>query len=138
MFTHRLPANNKIFQVIFSDYSKNHFLKKFKKKYPGRQWPLTEESIKQDLSRINFNDIQSSQQIDELWSDDKLWVFKYDFRVAGTKESTKSSGNRLVGIIDLATNLITIIVIYHKTDLPGNIGETQYINKLIDKQLSLI
>lgn len=133
MFTHRLPASDKIFQVEFSGYSKHHFLKKFKKKHPGKQWLLTEESIKQDLSRINFNDLQLSQQVDELWNDGKLWVFKYDFRVAGTKESTKSSGNRLVGIIDLAQNLITIIVIYHKTDLPGNISETQYINGIVNE-----
>lgn len=133
MFTHRLPASDKIFQVEFSGYSKHHFLKKFKKKYPGKQWLLTEESIKQDLSRINFNDLQLSQQVDELWNDGKLWVFKYDFRVAGTKESTKSSGNRLVGIINLAQNLITIIVIYHKTYLPGNISETQYINGIVNE-----
>ena len=133
MFTHRLPASDKIFQVEFSGYSKHHFLKQFKKKYPGKQWFLTEESIKQDLSRINFNDLQLSQQVDELWNDGKLWVFKYDFRVAGTKKSTKSSGNRLVGIIDLAQNLITIIVIYYKTDLPGNISETQYINGIVNE-----
>lgn len=133
MFMHRLPTSNKIFQVYFSDYSKNHFLKKFKKKYPGKQWQLTEESIRQDLSRINFSDLQTSQQIDELWWDKTIWTFKYDFRIAGTKESTKSSGNRLVGVIDVKKNLIEIVVIYNKTDLPSNVSETQYIRKIAGK-----
>lgn len=133
MFMHRLPTSNKIFQVYFSDYSKNHFLKKFKKKYPGKQWQLTEESIRQDLSRINFSDLQTSQQIDELWWDKTIWTFKYDFRIAGTKESTKSSGNRLVGVIDVKKNLIEIVIIYNKTDLPSNVSETQYIRKIAGK-----
>ena len=133
MFMRRLPTSNKIFQVYFSDYSKNHFFKKFKKKYPGKQWQLTEESIRQDLSRINFSDLQTSQQIDELWWDKTIWTFKYDFRIAGTKESTKSSGNRLVGVIDVKKNLIEIVVIYNKTDLPSNVSETQYIRKIAGK-----
>jgi len=136
MFTHRIFNDNNLFTVEFSNYSKSHYLKKFEKEYKGKQWNITVESIIQDLARLKTSnsDLQKTQQVDELWHKDNYWIFKYDFRVAQTKESTKSSGNRCVAFLDNEENKTIILLIYGKDDLPKNIGEQVFIEQTLDKE----
>ncbi|MBR3594664.1 hypothetical protein IKL45_00275 [Candidatus Saccharibacteria bacterium] len=136
MFTHLLPNSDSLLRVTFSDFAKKHFLKSFQKRYKGKQWELTEESIKQDLARLRIgsNTIQETQQIDELYHEGEYWIAKYDFRIAGTKQSTKTSGNRCIIFIDNGKNRCEILLIYSKTDLPANKKETQYINDILEKE----
>ena len=136
MFTHLLINDNNLFTVKFSDYAKSHFLKRFQKDYRGKQWDITVESIFQDMARIKTgdSDLQRTGQVDELWHKDCYWIFKYDFRVAQTKESTKSSGNRCVAFLDNAENKIEILVIFGKGDLPKNTGEQAFIEQTLIKE----
>lgn len=133
MFTHHLTKDNQLYGVIFSEYAKTHFLKEFKKKYKGKVWDYTELSLRQDLSRLSMenNKTQYSSQVDELKYKNPFYIVKYDFKIAGTKESTKTSGNRCICHIDSITKIITILLIYNKNDLPKNQGETEYIFKTI-------
>ena len=135
MFTHLLPYDNKLFVVQFSDYARHHFLKRFEKDYKGKQWNVTVESILQDMARIKVcdSDLQKTQQVDELWHKGSYWVFKYDFRVAQTRDSTKSSGNRCVAFLDNAVDKIEILMIYGKGDLPKNIGEQAFIEQTLNE-----
>jgi hypothetical protein len=137
MFTHLLFNDDNLFAVSFSDYAKRHYQKRFEREYRGRQWDVTVESIQQDMARIKTSDsdLQKTQQVDELWQKDNYWIFKYDFRIAQTKESTKSSGNRCIAFLDNAAHKITILVIYGKGDLPKNIGEQAFIEQTLDKEL---
>ena len=136
MFTRQILNDNSLFTVRFSDYARHHYLKRFETDYKGRQWDLTVESIFQDLARLKTSDsdLQKTQQVDELWQKDHYWMFKYDFRVAQTKESTKSSGNRCVAFLDNAANKIRILLIYGKGDLPKNIGEQAFIEQTLNKE----
>lgn len=136
MFTHLLNSLDEIFGVCFSDYAKKHFLKRFQKDYKGKIWYYTEESIFQDLSRLGIsnNTTQRSSQIDELKYKDNHWLAKYDFRIAGSKQSTKDSGNRCIVHINGDKQLITILLIYNKNDLPKNKAETAYIYDTIRKE----
>jgi hypothetical protein len=122
--------------VKFSDYSRQHYLKRFEKDYKGSQWNVTVESIFQDMARLRVSDMQKTQQVDELWHKDDYWIFKYDFRVAQTKESTKSSGNRCVAFLDNTNNRITVLIIFGKGDLPKNTGEQAFIKKTLNKEFS--
>ena len=138
MFTHRIFNDSRLFTVEFDDYAKRHYLKRFEKEYKGRQWDITVESIIQDLARMKTSDsdLHKTQQADELWHKDRYWIFKYAFRVALTKESTKSSGNRCIVFLDNATNRITILMIYGKGDLPKNISEQAYIEQTLEQELT--
>ena len=133
MFTHQLPNSEKTFSIKYSKYAENHFLNKFQKKYQGKIWEYTENSIKQDLSRLRMknNTTQFTQQIDELKYVDDKWIAKYDFKIAGTKVSTKDSGNRCVVFIDNKRDYMEILLIYHKDDIPKNKAETRYIMDVI-------
>ena len=133
MFTHQLIKDNTLFRVSFDDFAKRHYIKRFKKDYKEKQWDITVDSILQDLARIKTkdSDLQMTQQVDELWHKNAYWIFKYDFRVAQTNESPKSSGNRCVAFLDNNANKIIILLIYGKSDLPKNIGEQVYIEKVL-------
>ena len=134
MFTHPLVKDNVLFTVKFSDYSKHHYLKRFEKDYRGRQWDVTVESIFQDMARLKISNLQKTQQVDELWHKGNFWIFKYDFRVAQTKESTKSSGNRCIAFLDSEINKIIILIIFGKGDLPKSIGEQAFIEQTLNKE----
>ena len=136
MFTHPLFNDGNLFTVEFSDYAKHHYLKRFEKAYKGRQWDITVESILQDMARIKTSDsdLQKTQQVDELWHKDDYWIFKYDFRVAQTKDSTKASGNRCVAFLDNAAGKIEILMIFGKGDLPKNIGEQAFIEQTLKEK----
>jgi len=133
MFTHLLFNDKNLFIVEFSDYAKHHYLKRFEKDYKGKQWDITKESILQDMARMKISDLQKTQQVDELWYKYGYWIFKYDFRVAQTKDSTKASGNRCVAFLDNAANRIEILLIFSKGDLPKNIGEQAFIEQTLSK-----
>jgi hypothetical protein len=135
VFTHLLVNDNNLFTVEFSDYAKRHYLKRFEKDYKGRQWEVTLESILQDMARMKTSDsdLQRTGQVDELWHKDSYWIFKYDFRVAQTKESTKSSGNRCIAFLDISSNKIEILMIFGKGDLPKNKGEQAFIKQTLDE-----
>ena len=142
MFTHLIVHDNRLIRVAFSEFAKRHFLKNFEKKYRGRQWEVTVESILEDIGRIKMqgNKLEMTQQVDELWYKDGRWIFKYDFAVAQTRKSAKSSGNRCVVFLDSNCNEAEILVIYHKDDLPKNMGEQAWIkstliNTFSDKML---
>lgn len=133
MFSNPLPKSNRLFAISYTDYAKSHFRKDFEKRYKGKQWEKTEISFLEDLRRLSMpnNTTQLSSQIDQLKYKNNRWLFKYDFRIAGTKESTKSSGNRIVGLIDNITEKIEILIIYGKTDLPKNKGETAFVEDIV-------
>lgn len=136
MFTNFLPKTEKLLRVQYAEYAKNHFLKDFEKKYPGIQWEATNKSIQYDLSRLRMpnNDIQQTQQVDELKHKCECWLIKYDFRVAKTTESPKTSGNRCIVFIDNDKDFCQILLIYNKNHLPKNKDETVYIYDVMKQE----
>ena len=132
MFTSQLSDVD--YRVIFSEYAKKHFIKRFSKSYKGKQWQVTEESIFDSLRRVHA--IQQTQQVDELKTGQDCVLFKYDFAVAKTNVSAKASGNRCVIFLDMKSLLQTVLIVYGKTDLPKNQGETQYIIQTVKSEFN--
>ncbi len=132
MFTHLLDKEADRFGVCFSAFAEQHFLKSLRKKYKGKIWEITERSIVYDLARI-ANNLQQTQQVDELYSNGEIWWFKYDFAIAKSGKSPKKSGNRCICKLDLKSREIVILAIYHKNNLPKNMGETQWIKTIIEQ-----
>lgn len=133
MFTHLLNKDDTPFSVSYTTYANRHHLKQLQKDNPGKQWDITQDGIFEDLSRISYTDqdLQQTQQVDELWHKDDCWIFKYDFRIAGKKESTKDAGNRCILFLDNSKKTIEILMIFHHKYLPKSTAETQYIQAVI-------
>lgn len=131
MFTSLLPEDND-FRIFISKYAEHHFLNDFERKYKGKRWSVTRDSIFQDLKRIYY--LQLLQQVDELKHGTDCKLFKYDFTIAQSGISPKASGNRCIIFLDIKARRQDILLIYSKNDLPKNMSENQYIYKTVADQ----
>jgi hypothetical protein len=131
MFTNPLP-DDEDYRIFFAPFAERHHIKRFAKDYRGKRWLITLDSIFQDLKRVHS--MQQTQQVDELKHGDDCKLFKYDFTIAQSGVSPKASGNRCVVFLDVARHRQDVLIVYGKTDLPKNTGETQFIYKTVEEQ----
>lgn len=115
------------FRIEFSPYAETHFCREFYKKYKGKQWVETKRTIVDTLQRAFL--VQRTNLIDVLKysPEDKVGIFKYDFKVAGTDVSPKTSGNRVVFSLCNNTGIIKILLVYGKNNCDKKHTETQWI-----------
>jgi hypothetical protein len=121
---------DRIFRVDFSLFAERHFCKDFLRKYKN-QWDHTKRTIRFTLERAY--EIQKKSLIDVLRysQEDQKGIFKFDFKVAGTNQSPKSSGNRAIFSLCNKTGKIEILLVYAKTHCDKRGAETQWIMGLI-------
>ncbi|MFA4814836.1 MAG: hypothetical protein WC924_02280 [Candidatus Gracilibacteria bacterium] len=115
------------FQVIFSQYAETHFCKDFCKKYKEKKWIATKNTITETLQRAFM--VQQTNLIDVLKysQEDNTGIFKFDFKVAGTNFSPKTSGNRAIFSLCNNTGTINILLVYGKDHCTKKHSETQWI-----------
>lgn len=117
------------YSVIFDDYTDRHFIKAFKKKHSERIWLVTENAIR--AACANFEETILLDQCDLINQLENLQLCKLDFAVAGTGKSPKKSGNRIILIADTENKTVTILLVYHKSDIVKSGGETLAWKKII-------
>ena len=106
---------NQKYTVIFDEYSERHFIKDFEKKYKTN-WDITRKSIKECLELI-YN-LSGTSCIDLICASNKNTILvKYDFRVAKTNTSSKSSGNRCIIEVNNSKLEVRILLVYGKCHL---------------------
>lgn len=108
------------FKVEFSSYSETHYCREFYKKYKGKQWLETQKTIIDTLQRAFL--VQQTSLIE-----DDIGIFKYDFKIAGTNESPKSSGNRAIFSLCNKTGNIKILLVYGRNHCGKKCSETQWV-----------
>jgi len=115
------------YQVEFSAYCERHFCKDFSKKYKPKQWLETKKTIVDTLQRAFM--MQQTPLIDVLKysQEDEMGLFKFDFKVAGTNFSPKTSGNRVVFSLCNKTAKINILLVFGKDHCNKRHSETQWI-----------
>ncbi len=102
--------------VWIEDFAQRHFIKSFKKKYKMR-WDVTLCGIIAELERIDA--LLLTDRADSICHIDNIEIIKTDFKIAGTNESAKSSGDRCIVVRDKKKQTISILLVYGKTDLNG-------------------
>ncbi len=108
------------YAIIIKPYAQRHYIKNFEKKYKGA-WDVTWRAVVEEFKRIDsLLQISIASEINDR---DNIKICKTEFRVAGTKESRKSSGNRCIIAINKEIGVIYVLLVYHKNDL-GNGNET--------------
>jgi len=119
--------NDLTFRVEFSSYAASHFCKDFCKKYKGRAWIETKKTILDTLQRVAL--FQKTNLIDNLcyFQEEGVGIFKYDFKIAGTPFSPKTSGNRVIFFLDNNKAEIIILIVYSKGHCGKRQSETQWI-----------
>lgn len=115
------------YSVKIGDFAERHFIKNFHKKYQG-SWDVTLVAIQAQLSRIDT--FLLTDKAETIIDKNDIRIIKTEFRVAGTKESAKSSGNRCIVAWHPKDLLVVILLVYTKTDLSGK-NETAEWQKII-------
>lgn len=105
------------FSVQIETFAERHFIKSFEKKYKG-SWDLTLKAILEMLERIEA--LLSTDKAEIITSLGDLKFIKTKFRVFGTKESAKTSGNRCIVVADYKKREVRVLLVYSKTDLSGH------------------
>lgn len=116
------------FSVQIEKFTERHFIKSFEKKYKG-YWDVTLKAITYELERVESL-LLNTNRAEIIKDNGNTKVLKIDFRVAGTKESAKTSGNRCIVLLNKEKRNVSILLLYGKTDLSGH-NETAEWTRII-------
>ncbi|MCK4354801.1 hypothetical protein KAW43_00370 [Candidatus Parcubacteria bacterium] len=125
------------YSVMAEHFAERHFIKKFKKKYK-KDWDITWQAINEELKRIDS--LLETSIAEEIIKTENIRIIKTEFRITGTKQSRKGSGNRCIIAVQKDIKMVYVLLVYHKNDL-GNGNETakwkQKIKENYDKYKDL-
>ncbi len=108
------------YSVQIEDFADRHFIKSFQKKHKDK-WSFTLKAIIAELNHID--NLLRTDKAETIIDADDLKVIKTKFKIAGTQESAKASGNRCIVIWCSSKQLVSVLLVYAKTDL-GDCNET--------------
>ena len=115
------------YEVVFESFAERHFIKTFAKKYKSA-WDFTLKFLRLEFEQI---DILFLKSIAEIIVDTKeIKICKTEFKISGTKESRRGSGNRCIVAIHKDADKVSVLLVYHKNDL-GNGNETSAWKNLV-------
>ena len=117
--------------VSFNQYTERHYIKDIEKKYKNA-WLLTLDAIENECRRID-NLIGENNHLEIIINYESIKIIKMDFKIAGTKESRKSSGHRCILAMDDKNKKVEILLIYHKSNIIGK--ETAWWKEKIRKNI---
>ncbi len=113
--------------VQIEEFAERHFIKNFQKKYKSH-WDFTLRAIISELERIDA--LLKTDRAETICDAGNVKIIKTKFRVAGTKESARISGNRCIVAWNSDKQLVSVLLVYAKTDLSGT-NETAEWKKII-------
>ena len=112
------------YRVLFEDYSKRHYIKKFKNDY-GNQWFVTRKALVAQFAHIDQLVLNGRTNPPIHRTDDnKEWIIKHEFAVAGRNQSAKKSGNRVILYVNHNDRTVRVLLLYHKDYLSKSASET--------------
>jgi hypothetical protein len=113
--------------VQIEEFAERHFIKNFQKKYKSH-WDSTLVSITAELERID--NLLLTDRAETICDAGVVRIIKTKFRVSGTKESATTSGNRCIVVWNTDKQLVSVLLVYSKTDLSGS-NETAEWKKIV-------
>jgi|AntAceMinimDraft_18_1070375.scaffolds.fasta_scaffold06474_6 hypothetical protein len=117
------------YSVEVEHFAERHFIKKFQKKYKN-YWDITWRAIFEEFKHIDS--LLDETSIAKIIVDvDNVRIIKTEFRVVGTKQSKKSSGNRCIIAVHGDSKAVHVLLAYHKNDLSGKGNETDKWKRII-------
>jgi len=115
------------YSVMVEAYAERHYLKNFRKKYKNA-WDITWRAVTEELKRLDS--LLGTSVAETIIDGGNIRIVKTEFRVVKTKESRKASGNRCIVAARKDTNMVRVLLVYHKNDL-GRGHETARWQRII-------
>ena len=113
------------YSVQIEDFAVRHFIKTFERKYK-KYWDFTLTAIIAELERIDK--LLLTDRAETICYAGDIKIIKTKFKVAGTKESAKTSGNRCIVAWYPDKLFVHVLLVYGKTDLSGKKETEQWKN----------
>ena len=115
------------YAVNVGHFAERHFIKSFEKKYKSH-WDATLIAIIAGLERIDT--LLLTDRAETICDIHSIKIIKTKFKIAASKESAKTSGNRCIVAWHSDKRFVLILLIYGKTDVRGS-RETDWWKSLI-------
>jgi hypothetical protein len=115
------------FSVTVEPFAERHYIKSFEKKYK-QYWDITLQAILAELARIDA--LLLTDKAETISDVNGIKIVKTKFKIAGSKDSAKSSGNRCIVAWHEDSQVVKILLVYGKTDL-GSGKETSAWKQII-------
>ena len=127
---------NQKYSVIFDEYAEKHYIKDFEKKYKTR-WEITRQSIIDTLERLA--NLVETNYLDVICnSNSSSCLAKFDFKIAKTNVSPKTSGNRCILEICNQKPEVRVLLVYCKDHIDRPTGqETVWWKEIVKNQFGL-
>ena len=106
-------------------FAERHFIKSFEKKYKSK-WDLTLLYVMEELARID--NLLLTDRAETITDAGDIKIIKTKFRVVGTQESAKTSGNRCIVAWCISKQSVSVLLVYGKTDLSGKNETAEWKN----------
>ena len=113
--------------VTIETFAERHFIKSFQKKYK-QHWEITLRAIVAELERLD-NFLQTDKA-ETIISTQNIKIIKTRFKIAGSNESAKTSGNRCIVSVDTNSLKVSVLLVYSKTDITLS-NETNWWKSMI-------
>ena len=110
------------YSVEVEGFAERHFIKNFKKKYKNA-WEITWRAVIEEFKRIDS--LLETSIAETIIVSSNIKIVKTQFRVAGTNQSKKTSGNRCIIAVHQDKNTVYVLLVYHKNNL-GSGSETAF------------
>lgn len=115
-------SSSRNYEVSVESYATRHYIKGFEKKYKSA-WDITLRALKAEIAHIDTVTAETDRA-EVIHTCESYKIVKLYFRVAGTNQSAKASGNRAIIYVDESAMACRLLLVYSKNDIaPPN--ETQ-------------
>ena len=106
------------YRVVFESFAERYFIKSFAKKYPGA-WERTRNALELEFSFVERLFDKTIAERIHVSPDGSRAICKTEFKIAGTQDSRRGSGNRCIIALYPGERLVRILLVYGKTDVKG-------------------
>ncbi len=121
------------FRVVVDRFAEKHYIKDFQKNHKAH-WLTTRKAIIAQFNNIDLL-LKTGRITPPIFmsKDMKHSIHKHSFKIAGIKQSAKSSGNRIILYINYELRTVFVLLVYNKNHIsPPN--ETAKWQSVIAKQ----
>ena len=121
------------FRVVVDSFAEKHYIKDFQKNHKSH-WLTTRKAIVAQFNNVDLllNTGRLTSPI-FLSQNRKHAIHKHSFAIAGTGQSAKSSGNRIIIYVNYDLRTVYILLVYNKNHI-GSPNETTKWQAIITDQ----
>lgn len=109
-------STNIVSSIVVGKYAQKHFIEWFSKTHKhtrNNTWKTIE------IMLLHLDSFLMTSKISAIHSCVQGEIFKAEFKIVGSNESPKTSGNRIVLYLEYETQTCTVLLVYNKNHVQG-------------------